>query len=277
MKQQIVSKSCLLVFLSLVLLTRMNPIHANEYWKGLIDAQYPISFEISPKEACENAEEQAKLDAMSLAGCEKLSFRQFESCESSNDADRCAFFQETFNAYDNCFVARYKLLDRNTSKLDLNQNLVCEITAEITVRGFKNKHDPNLVVQIDDSLDRSFRVGDEIVVRGVLSRPSFINVLAWYPEIDRENLYRLHSDEQLNEPNFSDFFELPPTTQSQRWWAFFPEGYTREESNEFIVVLASKEPFKVMPKEARSDFFKRLDEFGRENWRIARYSYRIFE
>ena len=101
----------------------MNPIQANEYWKGLIDAQYPISFEISPREACENAEEQAKLDAMSLAGCEKLSFRQFESCESSNDADRCAFFQETFNAYDNCFVARYKLLDRNTSKLDLNQNL----------------------------------------------------------------------------------------------------------------------------------------------------------
>jgi len=31
----------------------------------------------------------------------------------------------------------------------------------------------------------------------------------------------------------------------------------------------------VMEKEARSDFFKRLDELGRENWRIARYSYRI--
>jgi hypothetical protein len=32
-----------------------------------------------------------------------------------------------------------------------------------------------------------------------------------------------------------------------------------------------------MPKEARSSFFGRLDEFGRENWRIARYSYRIFK
>ena len=98
---------------------------------------------------------------------------------------------------------------------------MCEIAAEITVRGFKNKHDPNLVVQIDDTLDRNFRVGDEIVVRGVLSRPSFINVLAWYPEIDRENLYRLHSDEQLNEPNFSDFFELPPKTQSSAGGLFF--------------------------------------------------------
>ena len=66
--------------------------NAAENWKGRISSQYRIGFEISPKEACENAEEQAKLDAMSLAGCEKLSFRQVETCESSDDAERCAFF-----------------------------------------------------------------------------------------------------------------------------------------------------------------------------------------
>ena len=60
---------------------------------------------------------------------------------------------------------------------------------------------------------------------------------------------------------FSDFFDGQRHNHSAG--GLFPEG--REESNEFIVVLASKEPFKVMPKEARSDFFKRLDEFGREN------------
>ena len=86
-----------------------------------------------------------------------------------------------------------------------------------------------------------------------------------------------HSDELLREPKFSSDFELPPVTQSERWWAFLPEGFNREESNEFIIVLASAKPFKVMPKEARSSFFGRLDEFGRENWRIARYSYRIFK
>ena len=178
--------------------------HAAENWKGLISSQYPIGFEISPKEACENAEEQAKLDAMSLAGCEKLSFRQFETCESSDDAERCAFFQETFNAYDNCFVAKYKLLERNTNKLDLNQNLVCEVAAEINVRGFKSQHNPNLIVQVDDALSRNFKMGDEILVKGKLSQPSFINVLAWYPEIDRDNLYTLHSDELLKEPEFSN-------------------------------------------------------------------------
>ena len=251
--------------------------NAAENWKGLISSQYRIGFEISPKEACENAEEQAKLDAMSLAGCEKLSFRQVETCESSDDAERCAFFQETFNAYDNCFVAKYKLLERNTNKLDLNQNLVCEVVAEINVRGFKSQHNPNLIVQVDDALSRNFKIGDEILVKGKLSQPSFINVLAWYPEIDRDNLYMLHSDELLREPKFSSDFELPPVTQSERWWAFLPEGFNREESNEFIIVLASAKPFKVMPKEARSSFFGRLDEFGRENWRIARYSYRIFK
>ena len=251
--------------------------HAAENWKGPIISQYPIGYEMSQKEACENAEEQAKLDAMNLAGCEKLSFRQFESCESSDDAERCAFFQETFNAYDNCFIAKYKLLERNTNKLDLNQNLVCEVAAEINVRGFKNQHNPNLTVQVDDALSSNFKVGDEILVKGKLSQPSFINVLAWYPEIDRENLYKLHSDELLREPKFSSDFELPPVTQSERWWASLPEGFNREESNEFIIVLASAKPFKLMPKEARSSFFGRLDEFGRENWRIARYSYRIFK
>ncbi len=255
----------------------MNQSQATENWKGLISSQYPIGFEISPKEACENAEEQAKLDAMSLAGCEKLSFRQFETCKSSDDAERCVFFQETFNAYDNCFVANYKLLERNTNKLDLNQNLVCEVAAEINVRGFKSQHNPNLIVQVDDSLSRNFKVGDEILVKGRLSQPSFINVVAWYPEIDRDNLYMLHSDELLREPKFSTDFELPQVRQSERWWAVLPEGFNREESNEFIIILASAKPFKVMPKEARSSFFGRLDEFGRENWRIARYSYRIFK
>ena len=263
--------------LSLGVLSLVSPSQAAENWKGLVSSQYPIGFETSPKEACENAEEQAKLDAMSLAGCEKLSFRQFETCESSDDAERCAFFQETFNAYDNCFVAKYKLLERNTNKLDLNQNLVCEVAAEISVRGFKSQHNPNLIVQVDDALSRNFKVGDEILVKGRLSQPSFINVLAWYPEIDRNNLYKLHSDELLRKPKFSSGFELPPVTKSERWWAFLPEDFNREESNEFILVLASAKPFKVMPKEARSSFFGRLDEFGRENWRIARYSYRIFK
>ena len=243
---------------------------AAENWTGAISAQYPISFEMSPREACENAEEQAKLDAMSLAGCEKLSFRQVETCESSDDNERCSFFQETFNAYDNCFIARYDLLDRNTRKLDLNQNQVCEVRAEVAVRGFRSKHDPGLVVQVDDTLSRVFKVGEEVLLSGQLSQPAFVNVLGWYPEIDREHLFRLHADAKVTED-----FMLPPATQAERWWAFLPENWARDESNEFMIVLASKTPFQVMEKEARSDFFKRLDELGRENWRIARYSYRV--
>ena len=243
---------------------------AAENWTGAISAQYPISFEMSPKEACENAEEQAKLDAMSLAGCEKLSFRQFETCESSDDNERCSFFQETLNAYDNCFIAKYDILDRNTRKLDLNQNQVCEVRAEVAVRGFRSKHDPGLVVQVDDTLSRVFKVGEEVLLSGRLSQPAFVNVLGWYPEIDRENLYRLHADAKVTEG-----FMLPPATQTDRWWASLPENWARDASNEFMIVLASKTPFQVMEKEARSDFFKRLDELGRQNWRIARYSYRI--
>jgi len=248
---------------------------AAEKWNGAITAQYPISFEMSPREACENAEEQAKLDAMSLAGCETLSFRQFETCESSDDSERCAFFQETFNAYDNCFIAKYDLLDRNTRKLDINQNQVCEVRAEIAVRGFRNNHDPQLIVRVDDTLGRVFRPGEEVVVSGQLSQAAYINVLGWYPEIDQDHLYRLHSDQALESPRFKTDFLLPPATQIERWWAALADDYQRNESNEFLIVLVSKTPFKVVEKESRSDFFRRLDEFGRENWRIARYSYRI--
>lgn len=257
------------------ILVPFEAVFAAEKWNGAITAQYPISFEMSPREACENAEEQAKLDAMSLAGCETLSFRQFESCESSDDNERCAFFQETFNAYDNCFIAKYDLLDRDTRKLDINQNQVCEVRAEVAVRGFRTNHDPQLIVQVDDTLSRVFRPGEEVVVSGQLSQAAYINVLGWYPEIDHDNLYRLHSDQALESPRFKTDFLLPPATQIERWWAALADDYQRDESNEFLIVLASKTPFKVVEKESRSDFFRRLDEFGRENWRIARYSYRI--
>jgi len=57
--------------------------------------------------------------------------------------------------------------------------------------------------------------------------------------------------------------------------AFFPKDFKKDEVNEFIIVLATKTPLNMKSRELIEEFYKRLDDYDRQNWRIVRVGYRI--
>jgi len=236
---------------------------------------YPITYELSPKEACENAEEALKQSAMSLAGCEKLSYREFESCTGANSESRCSFFRDTFIGFDDCFVASYIKIDEDAKRLNDSGELNCAVEAQVSISKFKDRHDPSFMISVDDDVPRVFQSGQPISIKGKTSRKSFLYVLAWYPEIDKQHYHTIYPMGADGNGAVEGRFVLPPASYPLVWDAMLPSDFARDEANEFLIVLASKAPIAMLEKEEVGSFYKRLDDLGRANWRLTKFGYRI--
>ena len=57
--------------------------------------------------------------------------------------------------------------------------------------------------------------------------------------------------------------------------AIFPDNYNKSSISEFLILLVTKKSFKLIEKEPSKSFYKRLDELGRQNWRIKNIGYTI--
>ena len=50
---------------------------------------------------------------------------------------------------------------------------------------------------------------------------------------------------------------------------------TLDEVSEVLIVLATKKRFTLLEKESAEEFHKRLNDFGRENWKMQKLGYSI--
>ena len=92
-----------------------------EKWSGELTVQYPLGYELSKKDACQKASLKAKLNSMTMAGCETITQNKYRSCKSSNDQTRCEFFSETFNAFNGCSGIK-KIIIENNNKLEIEDS-----------------------------------------------------------------------------------------------------------------------------------------------------------
>ena len=72
-------------------------------------------------------------------------------------------------------------------------------------------------------------------------------------------------------------FQIPSPSRSRAYsfFADFPKDQNGKAVNEWLFLLATKSKFEVLDLESSENFHKRLDELGRENWRIAQIGYTI--
>ena len=57
--------------------------------------------------------------------------------------------------------------------------------------------------------------------------------------------------------------------------ANFPKNSDKKETQEFLVILATKDKFDIMTEENISDFYKRLNRLGRSRWETKILGYTI--
>lgn len=228
----------------------------------------------SKKDACDIAELEAKNDVLRQLGLERLKSNQVEACSDSGDKVNCELYQSTFNTISGGYIKNFEILEQKRGGID-NKFCVVKIIADAVK--FKGKHDPDFIINADIGDRRRFFEGSHLTVNAELNKEAFVSVLGWYPDIDKENYYKLFPNE-FDKNNFlQNRFKIPTRSNSTRYKLDigFPPDLKKDETQEFIIVLATKRKFAILDKIKVSELLTRLDEEGKSNWYMQKIGYSV--
>ena len=226
------------------------------------------------KDACDMAELEAKNDVLRQLGLERLKSNQVEACSDSGDKVNCELYQSTFNTISGGYIKNFEILEQKRGGID-NKFCVVKIIADAVK--FKGKHDPDFIINADIGDRRRFFEGSHLTINAELNKEAFVSVLGWYPDIDKENYYKLFPNE-FDKNNFlQNRFKIPTRSNSTRYKLDigFPSDLKKDETQEFIIVLATKRKFAILNKIKASELLTRLDDEGKSNWYMQKIGYSV--
>lgn len=228
----------------------------------------------SKKDACDMAELEAKNDILRQLGLERLKSNQVEACSDSGDKVNCELYQSTFNTISGGYIKNFEILEQKRGGID-NKFCVVKIIADAVK--FKGKHDPDFIINADIGDRRRFFEGSHLTINAELNKEAFVSVLGWYPDIDKDNYYKLFPNE-FDKNNFlKNRFNIPTRSNSTRYKLDigFPTNLKKDETQEFIIVLATKRKFAILNKIKVSELLTRLDDEGKSNWYMQKIGYSV--
>ena len=228
----------------------------------------------SKKEACDKAELEAKNEILRKLGLENLRSNQTEVCTDSGDKVNCELYQSTFNTISGGFIKNFEVLEKGRGG---NNNKFCVVKLIAEAIKFQGKHDPDFIVNADIGDSRRFFEGRNLIINAELSKKAYVNVLGWYPDIDKENYIRLYPNLYDNENLLQNDFKIPSKENSDKYSLSlgFPEELKKDETQEFIIVLATKRKFAILNTIKVSELLTRLDDMGKSNWYMQKIGYSV--
>ena len=228
----------------------------------------------SKKEACDKAELEAKNDVLRKLGLESLQSNQIEACTDSGDKANCELYQSTFNTISGGYIKTFKILEKGRGG---NDNKFCVVKIVADAVKFEGKHDPDFIINANIGDRRRFFEGSNLVIDAELSKEAFVNVLGWYPDIDKDNYYKLYPNQFENDNLLENKFNIPTRANSTKYKLNigFPEELKKDETQEFIIVLATKRKFAILNQIKLSELLTRLDDEGKSNWYMQKIGYSV--
>jgi hypothetical protein len=269
----------------------LGPQHVYADWAGQVTEFYPLGNFLSREEGCRNAIEKAKLQAMTNAGLESITFKQFETCSSSDDKTECNLFQDTISKFEGGYISQFDVVFKEPP----NEENVCRVTIDVKVKKYTDTHDFNFIFEASLDKGSSVRQNEEFNIKLEVNQPSYIHVIGWYPNLDTDHFYLLN-DSMKAEGNKEYLMPMQ---------AYFPDALNKNETHEILILVASKKPFNflgdfvdnkqsrttlseqsnvdnyvttlrdMLPYQNKELFHQRLDDLGRKEWRMVQLAYRI--
>lgn len=238
----------------------------------------PLPNNISIQEACDNAKLEAQIDVLRKLGLERLKSSQVESCTDSGDKAKCQFYQSTFNFVSGGYIKNYEIIEKNP-KYFVNNFKFCYIIIKAEAYKYKGEHDPEFVVRADIGDKVRFFEGSDIVIKGSLpdKAKAYINVLGWYPDFDKKNYYKLYPNKFENNNLLEGKFNIPSEENLKKYkiQTEFPKELKQDETQEFIIILATKRKFAILDKINISELLSRLDDENKYNWYMQKIGYSV--
>ena len=256
----------------LFLIFSMNLLNAESYKSS---GKYFLTPNISEDECYERAKYNAFKKIMQNAGLERIQHYENLNCKEIKDKSTCEYYQESQVYFEGGFLTSKNTIKKEIINQDSNIR-ICNVYLEANVEEFSSKHDPNFILEAKLN-KRIFRNGEEILIKGETNIFSYVYLFV----LDKdEEEYRTIFPNSFDKKQFiMGNFQIPSLISSNNYMleARFPESHNVDMFQEYLVVLATKSDFKIIEKESSFSFFKRLNDFGRENWKQKKLGYFIIK
>ena len=213
----------------------------------------------------------AKTNIFSKAGLEKFSSQQMEICSDTVEATHCELHQQTLNYYEGAYIAGTRNVQVSNSATE------CTASLEAEVKVYGSQHDPSFGLEATINGSKTKRNGEVVEVVGQVNKEAYLALYVWSPSSTGDQ-YQLIFPNQFDLKNkLEGKFQIPSSKKSKAYsfFAEFPKDQNGKAINEWLFLLATKYKFEELDSERSENFHKRLDELGRENWRLAQIGYTI--
>ena len=199
--------------------------------------EYYYGPNISDNQACEYAKENAKNNALRKVVEESVITSTRENCSDVNDKKECSFFEDTWSFLGEGFLKGSSFTNRNVNKDDLGK--FCRINLKTDVIKPSTQSDPSFNLNAFLKPSKVFRDGStNFKIEGEVSQKSFIHILGWYPQEDKNNYHCLTG--YFNKyKTATKNIEFPPSGRQVK--LKFPTSTNLDVVNQYLILVALKE------------------------------------
>ena len=228
----------------------------------------------SKKEACDKALLEAKNDVLRKLGLENFQSNLVETCTDTGDKAECELYQSTFNNISGGYIKDFEILEESRGG---NQNKFCVVKIIAEAIKFRGEHDPNFLVSANIGNRKRFFEGSDLIINGELNKKAYVNILGWYPDTDKDYYHKLYPNKLEKKNYLQGKFSIPNKNNQSKYKLYitFPNNLKKNETQEFIIVLATKRKFAILNKIKISELLTRLNDLGKVNWYMQKIGYSI--
>ena len=240
-------------------------IHAETQRK--VQAAHEFGPDTSENEACGKAVEKAKRKALMSVVGEKMTNSQIESCTDTGSDLNCTLFEETIS-----FMDGGRITNEDIHSKEITEEFgkrVCAVSLTATVEKIPQKIDPSYFVEANVLPSIILRDGEEAKIQIKFTKPSFVYLYGWFPDVDESNLFLISEKAKSHNKLIKDKETLFPAKVS------FPKGSKKEYVSEQLIIVASKQEMPFSSKMSRRRFFKMLTSTPRDSWEWDTLLYKI--
>ena len=239
--------------------------------------EYRFSPEISEAEACHAAEERAKEDAVRQMTGERLSSEQMMRCTDESGKTACALNSSVWTMLDGDVRAVRNL--QTSVAPDVEGFHKCSVSMEADVVVPVGKPDPTFDIGVTPNAS-VYRDGERMRIGLSPTKPMAVAIFQWLPyakgvdQVARIFPNKFDTDHRIKG---TTIVPTDPASQHYAMQVEFPEGMPEDRKilDEYLMVVATRDPIEFLPAYTFDDFHTRLLELSRDDSRIVRKAYNI--
>ena len=230
--------------------------------------KYYIDRNISVSEACQNALVKSKNNALRIALGERITSEQLEVCTDNSQKNECELYRPTCNFLDGGVIT--DISDEKESIIEDFPQKYCLVNLRVNIKKFTTKPDFNYTINVNLDNKSIINEGDEISISGEVNKNSYLTILGWYPDLNKDYYYKVYPNKYAKSEYFKGSFNIPNLKKINTKYLHNYLKILKKEAYEFWIVIASKIKLDILNKQKISELNKRLFELGRSNWEIRR-------